>query len=70
MMGEFFKKNCRAIESSTWIGAVVALGAASVAAFVTLVKEDKREIKRYQKLDEVYQAQIDMYRSMTDRKES
>jgi hypothetical protein len=39
------------------------------AYVVSLIRDDKREIKRHQKLEEVYQSEIDFYRG-TMKKES
>lgn len=65
-MGNFIDKHGKTVGFVAWVGAVVSVGAGYV---VSLIRSDKREIKHYEKLNEVYQSEIDFYRSGT-KKES
>ena len=65
-MRNFINKNGSVITLVT--GVVSMLGVAG-AYVVSLIRDDKREIKRHQKLEEVYQSEIDFYRGTT-KKES
>ena len=66
-MNNFIKKNGMVISFVTGITSVVSIAGAYV---ISLIRDDKREIKRHQKLEEVYQSEIDFYRSGTTKKES
>ena len=66
-MNNFIKKNGMVISFVTGITSIVSIAGAYV---ISLIRDDKREIKRHQKLEEVYQSEIDFYRSGTTKKES
>lgn len=66
-MGNFIKKHGQTISFVTGITSMLSIAGAYV---VSLIRDDKREIKRHKKLEEVYQSEIDFYRSGTTKKES
>lgn len=61
-MGDFIKKNGNVISFWTGLVSVVSIAGGYV---ISLIRDDKREIKRHKKLEEVYESQIDFYRSVT-----
>lgn len=65
-MRNFINKNGSVI---TLVTGVVSMLSVAGAYVVSLIRDDKREIKRHQKLEEVYQSEIDFYRGTT-KKES
>lgn len=66
-MGNFIKKHGQTISFVTGITSALSIAGAYV---VSIIRDDKREIKRHEKLEEVYQSEIDFYRSGTIKKES
>lgn len=66
-MRNFINKNGSVITLVTGVASMLSVAGAYV---VSLIRDDKREIKRHQKLEEVYQSEIDFYRSGTTKKES
>jgi len=65
-MKNFVNKNGSVITLVTGVASMLSVAGAYV---VSLIRDDKREIKRHQKLEEVYQSEIDFYRGTT-KKES
>ena len=51
----FIEKHGNTVGWFAWVGAVLSVGAGYV---VSLIRDDKREIKRHKKLEEVYQARL------------
>ena len=65
-MKNFINKNGGTITFVTGIASLLSIAGAYVVA---VIRDDKREVKRHKKLEEVYQSEIDFYRG-TVKKES
>lgn len=65
-MGDFIKKHGSTIGWFAWVGTLVSVGAGYV---ISMIRNDKRQVDAHKKLNEVYQAEIDMLRG-ENKKES
>lgn len=62
-MKNFVEKYGAAASLCAWFGTVLSIGAGYM---ICCIRHDKRQIKTCKKLEEVYQAEIDYYKSITN----